>query len=97
MVSRFDIRPLLKVGKNIIVFEGTDIGALPCGILGGLLFDGKFTATSKEWKTKVVPFKAAPDYSDPAMVDDWQNAHIIAPFGSGVWGGGLKLAKGAEK
>ena len=97
MVSRFDIRPLLKVGKNIIVFEGTDIGALPCGILGGLLFDGIFTATGKEWKTKVVPFKSAPDYSDPAMVDDWQNAHIIAPFGSGVWGGRLKLEKDAGK
>ncbi len=97
MVSRFDILPLLKPGKNIIVIEGTDGGALPCGILGGVLIDGKFTPTGKEWKTQVVPYQANPDYSDPAMVNGWQNAHIVAPFGGGAWGSNLKVKKTADK
>ncbi len=97
MLNRYDILPLLKPGKNIIVIEGTDGGALPCGILGGVLIDGKFTPTGKEWKTKVVPYQANPDYSKPAMVNNWSNAHIVVPFGGGAWGGKLKVRKVADK
>jgi len=97
MLNRYDILPLLKIGKNIIVIEGTDGGALPCGILGGVQIDGKFTATGTAWKTKVVEYQATPDYSDPEMVNDWQNAHIVAPLGSGAWGSKLKVKKSADK
>jgi hypothetical protein len=65
--------------------------------IGGVLIDGKFTPTGKEWKTKVVPYQADPDYSDPAMVNNWNNAHIVVPFGGGAWGGKLKVRKVADK
>ena len=97
MLNRYDRLPLLKMGKNIIVIEGTDGGALPCGILGGVQIDGKFTATGTAWKTKVVEYQANPDYSDPEMVSNWQNAHIVAPLGSGAWGSKLKVKKSADK
>ena len=97
LLNRLDIRPLLKRGKNIIVIEGTDGGALPCGIIGGVMIDDKFIATDKNWKTSVVPFQTNPDYANPEMANDWQNATIIAPFGGGVWGNRLKVKKQAEK
>lgn len=96
-VERFDLKPQLAMGRNILGICGMDLGP-PAGVVAALRLEFKQhppleLVTDASWRvsTKADPAKFAhPDYIEGA---DWQNARVIGPMGVGPWG---SLAFSAE-
>jgi hypothetical protein len=88
-MARIDLTAKLRPGKNIVVIEGRDAGGLPCGLLGRLTVDNQVFVTGNDWLVSSVFDPAR--FGDTATFAAWRPATVIAPYGGGVWGRGVKV------
>jgi hypothetical protein len=84
---KIDISRKIKPGKNLVVVKGTDAGAAPCGALIDLQVGNKSYNSDTSWK--VIPaYKGDKVPTDFSKAD---NAVLVAPYGAGAWGRGVRV------
>ena len=78
-LKRINLLPYLKAGENKIVFNGEDMGILPCGILAEITI--KYADGSKETILT----------DDKWLTAGGDKVKIVAPYGGGAWGAKVEM------
>ncbi len=93
-----DVTGFIRQGGNIITIAGADGGVVPCGVIADLRIT--FTddseariVTDGSWKAN--GSKVA-DWQTPSVFRKWNNASVVAPYGTGPWANNMKM-KNASK
>ena len=85
----YDLDGMVHLGKNDLVILGIDGGAAPCGILAELSVGNQNYPTDTSWKV-------VPAYKNDKLPENFVNASdsvIVAPYGQGAWGRGVRIIK----
>jgi len=82
-----DVTKFVKKGNNTFTIAGADGGVVPCGVIADLLItftDGTTmqVVTDGTWKANGTQID---NWQMPEVFNKWDNASIVAPYGSGAW------------
>ena len=85
----YNLTDQVTAGRNTLVILGIDQGAAPCAILAELNVGSRQYPSDQSWK--VIP---AYKYDQPpADFSQAASAVILAPYGKGAWGRGVRIMK----
>jgi hypothetical protein len=93
-----NVTKFVKNGGNTIAIEGADGGVVPCGVIADLVItfaDGSqlHVVTDGSWKANG---ELVESWQKSIIFGKWDNASVIAPYGSGPWSNKMKM-KNASK
>ncbi len=77
-MHKFDLGKFLKDGENTLEIHAADSGMMPCGVIAELHINGTVYPTDNSWLAAKTPESA------------FAPAGIVAEFGTGVWGRGVR-------